>query len=181
MPGIELTATQIAKYRYQVLPPSKYVNTLYPTLTKYYDDKRSDQNAPSIRPIIIYRLAETYLIAAEALIMDNRPAEALPFVNAIRERAAYPTGNVAAMDVTVSSMNIDFILDERARELCGELSRWQDLVRTGKLLPRVIQHNADARANIKAFHVLRPIPQAQVDGTIVGPKYDNSRYFPGWN
>jgi hypothetical protein len=181
MPGIELTATQIAKYRYQVLPPSKYVNTLYPTMTKYYDDKRSDQNAPSIRPIIIYRLAETYLIAAEALIMDNRPAEALPFVNAIRERAAYPTGNAAAMDVTVSSMTIDFILDERTRELCGELSRWQDLVRTGKLLPRVIQHNADARANIKAFHVLRPIPQAQVDGTIVGPKYDNSRYFPGWN
>ncbi|MES2276126.1 MAG: RagB/SusD family nutrient uptake outer membrane protein [Bacteroidota bacterium] len=181
MPGIELTAAQIAKYRYQVLPPSKYVNTLYPTMIKYFDDKRTDQNAPSIRPIIIYRLAETYLIAAEALIMDNRPGEAVPYVNAIRERAAYPTGNVAAMDVTAASMTLDFILDERSRELCGELSRWQDLVRTGTLLPRVRQHNLDGGPNIKPFHIIRPIPQSQVDATISGPAYDNSRLFPGWN
>jgi starch-binding outer membrane protein, SusD/RagB family len=181
MPGYELTAAQIASYRYQVVTPSKYVNTLYPTMIKYYDDKRTDQNAPSIRPIIIYRLAETYLIAAEALIMDNRPAEAVPYVNAIRERAAYPNTNVAVMDVTTANMTVDFILDERARELCGELSRWQDLVRTGTLLTRVKLHNADARANIKPFHVLRPIPQSQIDGTIVGPAYDNSRNFPGWN
>lgn len=181
MPGIELTAAQIAQYRYQVVPPSKYVNTLYPTMIKYYDDKRTDLNAPSVRPIIIYRLAETYLIAAEALLKDGRPDEAVPYINAIRERAAYPTGNVAAMDITVADVNIDFILDERAREMCGELCRWQDLVRTGTLLNRVKLHNADARANIKNFHVLRPIPQTQVDGTITGPKYDNSRYFPNWN
>jgi hypothetical protein len=181
MPGFELTSAQIAKYRYLVWPPSKYVNTLYPTMIKYYDDKRTDQNAPSVRPIIIYRLAETYLIAAEALIMDGRPAEALPYVNTIRERAAYPNANTAVMDVTLASMNIDFILDERAREMCGELCRWQDLVRTGTLLPRVKLHNADARANIKPFHVLRPIPQSQIDGTISGPVYDNNRFFPGWN
>jgi hypothetical protein len=181
MPGVEMTATQIAKYRYQVVVPSKYVNTLYPTMIKYYDDKRTDQNAPSIRPIIIYRLAETYLIAAEALFMDNRPGEALPYINAIRERAAYPTGNVAAMDAKLTDLSLDFILDERTRELCGELSRLQDLARTGTLLARVKLHNADARANIKPFDVLRPIPQAQIDGTITGPAYDNSRNFPGWN
>jgi hypothetical protein len=181
MPGVELTAAQIAKYRYQVVPPSKYVKALYPTMTKYFDDKRTDQNAPSIRPIIIYRLAETYLIAAEALIMDNRPSEALPYVNAIRERAAYPTGNAAAMDVTLSSMTTDFILDERSRELCGELSRWQDLVRTGKLLQRVKLHNVDAGPNIQPFNVIRPIPQTQIDATITGTPYDNSRLFPNWN
>jgi hypothetical protein len=181
MPGVELTATQIAKYRYQVLVPSKYVNTLYPTMIKYYDDKRTDQNAPSIRPIIIYRLAETYLIAAEALFMDNRAGEALPYINAIRERAAYPNTNTAIMDITTTDITLDFILDERSRELCGELSRWQDLVRTGTLLNRVKLHNADARANIKPFHVIRPIPQTQIDGTITGPAYDNSRFFAGWN
>ncbi|MEO6520674.1 MAG: RagB/SusD family nutrient uptake outer membrane protein [Mucilaginibacter sp.] len=181
MPAVELTATQIAKYRYQVLVPSKYVNTLYPTMIKYYDDKRTDQNAPSIRPIIIYRLAETYLIAAEALFMDNRAGEALPYINAIRERAAYPNSNTAIMDITTADITLDFILDERSRELCGELSRWQDLVRTGTLLNRVKLHNADARANIKPFHVLRPIPQSQIDGTITGPAYDNSRFFAGWN
>jgi len=181
MPGVEMTSAQIAKYRYQVVVPSKYVNTLYPTMTKYYDDKRTDQNAPSVRPIIIYRLAETYLIAAEALLMDNRPGEALPYINVIRERAAYPTGNAAAMDITLPTLTLDYILDERSRELCGELSRWQDLVRTGTLLTRVKLHNADARANIKPFDVLRPIPQAQIDGTIAGPAYDNNRNFPGWN
>ncbi|PTR01565.1 RagB/SusD domain-containing protein [Mucilaginibacter yixingensis] len=181
MPGIELTAAQIAKYRYQVVPPSKYVNTLYPTMLKYYDDKRTDLNAPSVRPIIIYRLAETYLIAAEALLQDGRPNEAVPFINAIRERAAYPSGNVAAMDITAADVNLDFILDERAREMCGELCRWQDLMRTGTLLARVKKHNTDAGPNIKNFHVLRPIPQTQIDGTITGPKYDNSRYFPNWN
>ncbi|MGN6181097.1 MAG: RagB/SusD family nutrient uptake outer membrane protein [Mucilaginibacter sp.] len=181
MPGVEVSAAKIAASRYLILPPSKYVNTLYPTMMKYFDDKRTDQNAPSIRPIIIYRLAETYLIAAEALIMDGRPAEALPYVNAIRERAAYPTGNAAAMDVTLSDMTIDFILDERSRELCGELSRWQDLIRTGTLLQRVKLHNPDAGPNIKPFDVIRPIPQAQIDATITGPRYDNSRLFPNWN
>lgn len=181
MPGVELTAAQIAKYRYQVLPPSKYVKALYPTMIKYFDDKRTDQNAPSIRPIIIYRLAETYLIAAEALIMDNRAGEAVPYVNAIRERAAYPTGNAAAMDVSLSDMNINFILDERSRELCGELSRWQDLVRTGTLVQRVKLHNVDAGPNIQPFDAIRPIPQSQIDATITGPSYDNNRVFPGWN
>jgi hypothetical protein len=181
MPGVEVSAAKIAATRYQILPPSKYVKALYPTMSKYFDDKRTDQNAPSIRPIIIYRLAETYLIAAEALIMDGRPSEALPYVNAIRERAAYPTGNVAAMDVTLANMTIDFILDERSRELCGELSRWQDLVRTGTLLPRVKAHNVDAGPNIQPFDAIRPIPQSQIDATINGAPYDNSRLFPNWN
>ena len=60
-------------------------------------------------------------------------------------------------------MNIDFILDERARELCGEQLRWFDLKRTNKLIEYVKKYNTDGAANIQAFHMLRPIPQTQLD------------------
>ena len=178
MPGYNITDDQIATYRYQVIPPRKYSIKLAPAMMKYFDTKRSDQNAPSIRPIIVFRLAETYLIAAEALLMDGRAADALPYINAIRERAAYPTGNAAAMDVQASDLSLDFILDERSRELCGELMRWPDLVRTGQLITRVVQHNSDGRNNIiSPKHLLRPVPQAQIDAVTTGDPYPQN---PGW-
>jgi hypothetical protein len=177
MPGKDMTSAQIAGYRYQVIPPAKYSIALSPAMIKYFDTKRPDQNSPSSRPIIIYRLAETYLIAAEALFMDGRTGDAVPYVNAIRERAAYPSGNIAAMDITADKLSLDFILDERSRELCGELVRWLDLARTGKLLERVKLHNTDGKSNIKPFHVLRPIPQTQIDATITGTPYAQN---PGW-
>jgi hypothetical protein len=72
------------------------------------------------------------------------------------------------MEVTSASLEsqpsfVDFMLDERARELNGELRRWWDLVRTEKLVARVQAHNPDAAANIKPYHKLRPIPQNHID------------------
>ena len=80
---------------------------------KYFDTRRADLNSPSIRPVIVYRLAETYLIAAEAAFMSGKIPEAVGYVNAVRERAAFPTGDAQAMDVTASDLSIDFFLDER--------------------------------------------------------------------
>lgn len=134
-------------------------------------------NYPSIRPVIVYRLAETYLIAAEAAYMGGATQQdALDNINIVRRRAAYPNPNPAVMNVT-SIPSLDFILDERTRELCGENIRWLDLVRTGKLLERVKLYNAEAGANIKPFHVLRPIPQKQIDAVTTGPKYPQNL---GW-
>ena len=48
------------------------------------------------------------------------------------------------MEIKPEQLTLDFILDERARELGGEQQRWFDLKRTGKLLERVKAYNPDA-------------------------------------
>lgn len=116
-------------------------------------------------------MAETYLIAAEALMMDGRSTKAIPYLNAVRERAAYPSANPTIMDVQAGDLSIDFILDECAREFCGEQIGWLDLARMNKLLERVRLYNPDAAANIQTKHLLRPILQNQIDAVSTGPKY----------
>jgi len=69
------------------------------------------------------------------------------------------------MNITASDLDIDFILDERTRELLGEFHRWFDLVRTDKLIERVRLHNPEGGPNIQDHHALRPIPQEQIDLT----------------
>jgi len=146
------------------------VQYIYPELKKYDDTKRLNINYDSNRPFILARLAETYLIAAEAaMYLHNGKAKDL--INVIRERAAYRStltdSEVAvrrtAMDITENNVTLDFILDERAREMCGEGWRWLDLVRTNKLLERAKLYNIKSKTNIQSYHMLRPIPQSQID------------------
>lgn len=88
-----------------------------------------------------------------------REVSTLKYINAIRKRVAWPGKE---RELKASSADIDFILDERSRELFGEMKRWNDLKRTGKLLERVKKYNSDATPNIKDFHLLRPIPTNQI-------------------
>lgn len=135
----------------------------YPSLLKYMDPLRTSVNATDGRrdfPVI--RLAEMYLIAAEAAWRQNKNQAAADYMNVIRTRAAIP-GREAEMQVSASDIDLDFILDERARELVGEKHRWYDLKRTGTLLERVREYNLDAAPNIQEMHLVRPIPQTQID------------------
>lgn len=172
-PDVELTAEEISKKDYSVYPPSLVTETTYPTLTKFLDPSRRDVNdAAGSRDFILFRLGETYLIAAEGLMMSGQTAEAVTLLNTLRRRAA-KTGvteaetaaNRAAMEITAAQLNIDFILDERMRELNGEHQRWFDLVRTRQLVSRVKVYNQLGATNIQEFHQLRPIPQTQIDRT----------------
>ena len=180
MPGVPVTAAQRNAAPYLLYGNKNWDNTLAPTVKKYFDNKRADLNDQSVRPLIVWRFAETYLLAAEAAIGTNRTQEAADYINEVRRRAAYPSGNAAAMEISAADATMDFLLDERTRELLGENTRWWDLVRTGTLIDRVKKHNTEAAPNIQDRHVLRPIPQSQLDNTR-GEKYNNSVYFPGWN
>ncbi len=80
----------------------------------------------------MFRLSEAYLTAAEAYLrIGIRTNDALSYVNTVRNRA-YNNGNGA---ISVSELNLNFLLDERSRELSWELMRRTDLIRFGKYTP----------------------------------------------
>jgi len=150
---------------YQVYTTDQYNQITFPSMNKWIDNTRPNrQHTQGQRDFILMRLADAYLIRAEANHKLGNNAAAAADINIIRKRAAWD-GKEAEMEITAADINIDFILDERARELVGEGHRWFDLVRTGKLIDRVKAHNLDATGNIQAHHVLRPIPLDQIDRT----------------
>jgi hypothetical protein len=181
MPDVEITGAPqfdgARPFKGIIIPPSLWSNTYFPSVRKFMDPSRgANFNDPSTRPVVLYRFSEVYLIAAEAAFKLNDLTNAANMLNAIRQRAAYRKTNTpaqntaaaAAMTITAGQVTLDFILDERSRELYGEWQRWHDLVRTKSLVRRVKDWNTEAAANIKDFHVLRPIPQAQIDRVIEG-------------
>lgn len=134
------------------------------SLRKFLDPTRPTvAEQQSARDAVIFRLADIILTAAEAKLMLNDNTEAASLINKVRRRAVRTGQPADALDITPADVTLDFLLDERARELAGEQWRWFDLKRTGKLVERVTRHNPQAAANIKDFHDLRPIPQSQID------------------
>ena len=119
----------------------------------------------SKRDMFVLRLSEMYLLLAEAELQTNHINEAVEYMNTLRMKRALP-GKEEEMKITASDMNIDFILDERGRELAGEQQRFFDLTRTGKLIERVKKYNPNAAENIQDFHILRPIPQDELDAIV---------------
>lgn len=138
---------------------------IFPSLNKWIDDTRPDrQKTQGQRDFILMRLGEAYLLRAEARMKLGSMDGAADDLNTVRRRGAWP-GNEAAMEITAADVNLDFIMDERARELLGEGHRWMDLTRTNTLVERVRRYNPVGGPNIQDFHMMRPIPQNQIDRT----------------
>lgn len=140
---------------------------------KKFDDHTSIANrnqACSTHDVVVSRLGEAYLIAAEAYIGMGQNEKAASMINALRSRpGTIKDGFSASMTVASSDMSIDFILDERAREMAGEYVRWTDLKRTHKLVEYVTKYNEDGVSASDmtgvdgSFKFLRPIPQDAID------------------
>lgn len=131
--------------------------TLFPALTKFFYGRAENLSLTgSYKDRMKFRLAETYLLLAEAYLGQGNVSLAADAVNAVRKRAG-------AAPVQAGEMTLDFLLDERIRELVGEESRRFTLVRTGKLVDRVKTYNEAIKDKIKAHHVLWPVPQSIID------------------
>ncbi len=154
----------------------------FPTMKKWQDDARPDfNNLDGGRDIVLMRLGETYLIAAEAALGAGDEPGARAYLVTLRQRAANCRGCAAEaanraliVDAThmPATIDLEYIMDERAREMYGELSRWLDLARTS-LWHRVVDDNWQASPAHGGFfneakHHLRPIPQNQIDLTAGG-------------
>ncbi len=142
-----------------------YFRNLFPSWKKWHSFKYVYTNQYCMMDIPIIRLTDIYLIAAEASITGGHPEDGLKYLNAVRRHAAV-AGDAAEMDVTLNEMTIDYILKERARELCGEQWRWYDLKRTGRLTAEYLTQkgmNPFITTFDKNKHTVRPIPQQFLD------------------
>jgi len=187
-PGYKMSADEIrkrtqnrgVKNNYIIFTPEAYNGrAIFPTITKFLDRTRAVPNDNSDRSFIIFRLGETYLLAAEAAYKMNDNANAAKYINILRERARNKENSVyGALDIKDSDITLDFILEERTRELLAEHCRWTDLVRTGTLLERVRKYDeGPAAINIQDKHMLRPIPKRQIERVTTGTPYPQN---PSW-
>jgi len=125
----------------------------------FFDREHQSGGGWNHKEVYAIRLAETLLLRAEAYVGLNRLQDAADDINQIRERAN-------AIPVDAADVDLDYILDERARELYAETWRHITLRRMGKLVERVQKYNNNPLqpgASIQSHHVLWPIPLSAID------------------
>jgi hypothetical protein len=129
-----------------------------------------DANGYIYNDIYAIRLAETYLLRAEAYLGKGDKVNAAADINVVRARAQ-------ATAVAPDAVDIDYILDERARELVVEEPRRLTLARLGLLDERTKAHNPVSAPSVQEFHNLWPIPQMEIDANPGAELSQN----PGYN
>jgi hypothetical protein len=136
-----------------------------PSITKWGQfDPNDTFGFAMIKDFMLMRLGETYLLLAEAQFKQGKTQLAADNLNMLRQRAfpTYPaSGRLLASDI-----NLNLILDERARELIGEENRRMTLMRTGTLIERSLRLNAnDAQhptVGLTTKATLLPIPLTEI-------------------
>jgi hypothetical protein len=120
----------------------------------------------------ILRYADVLLMAAEVLNENDKPSQALVYLNEVRERAR-EGNNTILPDITVTDKDElrDLIIEERRHELALEGHRFWDLVRTGKA-----EEILGEMGYVSGKHELLPIPQTEIDisqGSLIqNPNWD---------
>ncbi|MBP1650080.1 MAG: RagB/SusD protein [Bacteroidetes bacterium] len=125
----------------------------------HYTDLGRSGGGYNHKDLYAMRLAETYLLRAEAYLGLGDAGKAADDINIVRSRSH-------ASSITAGDVTIDFILDERARELYAEEWRMLTLMRLKKLVERVRKYNNDPSnpgVGILDHQNLFPIPQSDID------------------
>ena len=151
---------------------ARYYQRMHPSCIKFAQEDDNPDSYLNRSNITVYRLAETYLIAAEAIMRST--GDPLPYINAVRTRAGAEP---------VATVDQQTILDERARELAFEGQRWftlkrmgQDVLNTqitsyagdGEYFPANLG-SKDPRTNWQPHFINWPIAQRDLD--LLGPNY----------
>lgn len=123
----------------------------------------------TFRDRYVIRLAETYLLRAEAYLGMNNPELAAEDINSVRNRAQAPEVNAADLD-------LDYLLDERLRELHFESLRLLTLTRMGKLVERARTYNPWVGELYQDHNNLWPIPFNEIEKNIEADLGQNPGY-----
>lgn len=203
----------IANKNYAMFTPEYMTREHFPSLWKigpYSPNNAAGYaNSSSLRPYNIAKLSEVYLIAAESAVKGATGSKtARDLINVLRARAAYRSTNTdsqnmaaaeAMVAATPTAITIDYVLDERSRELYGEQLRWADLIRTKKLARAktysVRAYNAETVQERKTISrpglvnienepnskfYLRPIPQWFIDTLDMSAEEKAAYQNPGY-
>ena len=159
---------------------------------KKFDDPETpqDNSATGYRDIVLFHLSDLYLTAAEAYLMAGDESSAISYINAVRTRAgasaissfdSYKPDYATSDGFTIRP--IDLVLDERARELYAERTRWMDLRRTRQLVRYNVEFNpyvtsmadmCNSKGEVKWY---RPIPASEIEtNTAISSDDQNEGY-----
>lgn len=145
-------------------------DTYWPSTRKWdYANPADVTGARSYNDQVYLRLGETYLIKAEAQLALGDPDGAAETINVLRRRANAP-------EITGADVDIDFILDERSRELYSEEHRRYTLVRLGLWLERIQLYNKVGGPTAGEKDRLLPIPQSVIDANLDAVMPQNPGY-----
>lgn len=159
---------------------TQYIECSFPRFMKYRIWDRDENGTflladPSAKvgyaDVPVMRYAEMPLIAAECYIALGNEAQAASIINQeIRNQRVVREGHsLSEAQVTIDDMNIEWIMEERARELCGEWLRWFDMKRIyspqGTFASTIIGRNPSMTNDdcMQEYHALRPIPTDFLD------------------
>lgn len=158
--------------------------------------KFDDPETPAVtskndyRDVVVFHVSDMYLVAAEAYLLAAQESQALAKINAVRGRAGLKALNSFdeyelpyLTNMGFQQTKLDLVLDERARELYAERTRWEDLRRTKQL----VRYNVEFARSISSADQMRnaqgetkwyrPIPQAEMDNnTAISPTEQNPGY-----
>lgn len=122
--------------------------------TWYRAEKYKNRTNNTSEDSVVFRLEEVYLLLAETLIQQNKTTEAIPFINATRQRAGLqPLSGQYSQGALM-----DELMLENRKEFFTEMGhRFFDLKRTGGLNTLLV-----TKPNWKDFHALWPLPQKEL-------------------